>query len=146
MLEAYRYHMRCYHKENKQSFNLHAPIREYRSSLNDGQRGATSTERSKMDEVPIRQMAIIRRVLAHGTDDKAVDQCDAADGQWVEQRRDLIRVGGVQLERRASRWCLRRRIERDTRGWLTGRWFVFDASHCDCIVPRLCVLLGFGIV
>lgn len=52
-----------------------------------------------MNEMPIREMAIIRRVLAHGADDEAVGQCDAADGEWVEQRRDLIRVRGVQLER-----------------------------------------------
>lgn len=63
--------------------------------------GAGKGELAEVDEVPVREMAVVGAVGAHGGDDEAVVQGDASGGEGLEEGR-----GRVRLEGRARRGVL----------------------------------------
>src|ERR1700716_3841693 len=78
----------------------------HRGRLDEYDAGAALGELAEMDEMPVGDFAVARRVLAHRRNDDAVPQLDVADLQLVKQHASWSSRRSGRASPRRRRLCL----------------------------------------
>lgn len=114
---------------NARIFRRDAAIGKHSAGLENGQRSAASGHGAQVHKVPVREVAIVGRVLTHGRHDETVDERHSTHADGMEQRGDLVWVL-VQLECTANWRHLSWRVERNAWGGLARRGFGGEVHGC----------------